>query len=215
MNRLSQQNALAGVLERLKASPADEDAWRSLYHQLWPFVIAVIYRRLRGSERKAAEDAAQEVFIRLLRSRAFDHIPDAEALRAYVWRIADNVAKAHLRRVRTEKGDERGLAEWRPSVEGHDGESALLARQVFELAEGMLEPKDRDLFRLILEGSSLGQAADQMGLSYSNAGVRLHRIRRRLFNLLNLQGEKDHKSDVKLPAPHGFYHRLTKSKTGT
>src|SRR5262245_58286836 len=101
---MSQQNALAAVLERLKASPADEEAWRALYRQLWPFVIAVIYRKLRGSERKAAEDAAQEVFIRLLRTRPFDRIPDADSLRAYMGRIAENVAKTHLRKLHAEKG---------------------------------------------------------------------------------------------------------------
>jgi RNA polymerase sigma-70 factor (ECF subfamily) len=192
---MSQQNALATVLERLKASPADEDAWRSLYRQLWPFVIAVIYGRLRGTERKAAEDTAQEVFIRLLRTRRFDKIPDADALRAYIGRIAENAAKTHLRKVYAQESGKRDLAEWgrlEPSVEAFEVDGELRARELLDLAESMLEPKDRDLLRLILEGSSLDRAADRLGLSYSNAGVRLHRIRRKLRNALKVGEKKVH-----------------------
>lgn len=191
--KLPQQNALADVLKRLKESPTDEGAWGSLYRHLRPFVMAVIYRRLRGEERSAAEDAAQEVFIRLLRSQPFVHIPDEESLRGYVWKIADNVAKSHLERVRVAKRGERELAKSGgvdPDVEAIDSQGSLLALEIFELAETALEFKDRVLFRLLLEGSSLAQAADQLGLSYSNAGVRLHRMRRKLLKLMNLQDEK-------------------------
>ena len=190
---MSQRDTLAGVLERLKESPTNEDAWRSLYRQLRPFVIAVIYRRLTGGERKAVEDATQEVFIRLFRARPFDQIPDWDSLRAYVWKIADNVARTHLQRLRVEKGVERDLVEWRvlePSAEALDSESSLQAREFFDLAESVLSPKDRDLFRLMLEGSTLGQAAEQLGLSYSNAGIRMHRIRRKLLNLFDLDNKK-------------------------
>jgi RNA polymerase sigma factor (sigma-70 family) len=179
---VSQPNELAEMLKRLKTSPTDEDSWRDLYRQLWPFVIAVIYRRLKGGEGKLAEDAAQEVFVRLLRSRPFDHIPDADSLRAYVWQIADNVAKTHLQKLRSDENGQRELAGWRevqPSVEVVDPESTLVAREVFDLAESLLESNERELLRLLLLGCSLGQAADQLGLSYSNAGVRLHRIRRK------------------------------------
>lgn len=195
---MSQHNPLSAVLARLKASPADEGAWRSLYHQLWPFVVAVLYRRLRGSERKAAEDAAQEVFIRLLRSQPFDKIPDADALRAYVWRVAENVAKTHLRKLHAQQDGESGAAEWgrlEPSVPALESDGELRVRELLDLAEIMLEPKDRDLLRMIVEGSSLDQAADQMGLSYSNAGVRLHRIRRKLLNHLKMQ-EKEIRNSV-------------------
>ena len=190
---MSQQNALAAVLERLKASPVDEDAWRSLYRQLWPFVIAIIYRRLRGSERKAAEDAAQEVFIRLLRTQPFDKILNADALRAYTGRIAENVAKTHLRKLHAAIDSERDVAEWsrlEPSMEALESDGELRARELLDLAESILEPKDSDLLRLILEGSSLDRAADQMGLSYSNAGVRLHRIRLKLRNALKSEEKK-------------------------
>jgi RNA polymerase sigma factor (sigma-70 family) len=184
------QGDLDGLLKRLTVAPADEEAWASLYRQLRPFVIAVIYRRFGTRNRSAAEDATHEVFIRLLRSRPFGTIPDASALRAYVWRMAENVAKSHLRKQRTEEGAERDFAEWHESetfVEALDGDSALVARELLDLAQHSLDATDSNLLRLMIEGASLGQAADKMSLSYSNAGVRLHRMRRKLVNLLNSQ----------------------------
>jgi RNA polymerase sigma factor (sigma-70 family) len=181
---MPQRDMLPAVLERLKASPADEDAWSFLYRQLWPFIIAIVYRRLKGREKKAAEDAAQEVFVRLLRAQPFGKIPNAEALRAYVAKIAENVARTHLRKVHVQEVGRRDVAEWHglePPLAGLESDDELRVRELWTLAESVLEPKDRDLLRLILEGSSLHQAADRMGLSYSNAGVRLHRIRRKLL----------------------------------
>jgi molybdenum-dependent DNA-binding transcriptional regulator ModE len=46
------------------------------------------------------------------------------------------------------------------------------------------------LLRLLTNGSTLGHAAEQTGLSYSNAGVRLHRMRRRFLDLLGSPAEK-------------------------
>jgi RNA polymerase sigma factor (sigma-70 family) len=190
---MPQENALSAVLERLKVSPSDEDAWASLFRQLWPFVIAVIYRRLRGEQRSAAEDAGQEVFLRLFRSRPFARIENVDALRAYMWKMAENVALQQLKRKHAEDLGERDLAEWQelePRPGAVDGETALFARDVSDLVGRVLEEKDRELLRLMIEGSSLGQAADKMGLSYTNAGVRLHRIRRKLVHGLGLRDKE-------------------------
>jgi RNA polymerase sigma factor (sigma-70 family) len=154
---------------------------------LRPFVFAVVSRRLGVADRRAADDATQETFLRLLRSRPFARIPDSETLRAYVWRTADNVAKTLLRKTRAEAAHERDAMEWggiEPSAVELDSEIALLARDVFNFAENVLEPKDRDLFRLLLGGAKLGEAARHLGLSYSNAAVRLHRIRLKIRSFL-------------------------------
>jgi RNA polymerase sigma factor (sigma-70 family) len=186
---MTQEDALTGVLDRLAVAPSDEDAWRSLYLQLWPFVIGVIHRRLRGNVRGAAEDAAQEVFIRLLRSRPFQNIRNADAFRGYVWKIADNVAKTHLQKIRKKDDSERAVAE----LDGNDRtfgpvepNEQFVVEEALGAIQGQLEPQDNELLSLLLEGQNLGQVAGRLGVSYSTAGVRLHRLRKKLHNMLNL-----------------------------
>lgn len=169
--------SLQAVIERLATSPADEDAWAHLYRLMRPYVFAVVYRRVRGVA-GLAEDITQEVFIRLARSRPFVRVRDADAFRRYVWRVADNVARTHV----------RGLMR-RAAVEAQSGgamhEEGLSDAAVDSgslLLEGIqeLEVRDRELLGLVLEGHSLADIARLTGLTYTNVGVRLHRLRQRL-----------------------------------
>jgi len=40
-----------------------------------------------------------------------------------------------------------------------------------------LEPADQQLFKLLIEGYTLPEISSRLDLSYSNAAVRLHRLR--------------------------------------
>jgi RNA polymerase sigma factor (sigma-70 family) len=190
---MTESETLTDLLRRLAISPVDENAWISLYRRLWPFVIAVMYRRLRGSQRAMAEDAAQEVFVRLLRSPPFQQIQDADAFRGYLWRIADNVAKSHRRKAWK---DERGvqlLPEWRADDEGADlalEEKRFTLEETLHRAQKQLDPKEFELLQLVIEGWSLGEVAGILGLSYSNTGVRLHRLKRKLRNVPDMEKKK-------------------------
>lgn len=152
---------------------------------MWPFVVATVYRRLASRDRATVEDAAQEVFLRLLRLRPFDRVPDPDAFRAYLWKMADNAARTFNRKRRAEDAVRAA------AVEAAIGDETIAPREeALELVEAMriaraaLSPDDKRLLDVIVSGGSLGQAAAALGLSYANAGVRLHRIRRKLRGLL-------------------------------
>jgi RNA polymerase sigma-70 factor, ECF subfamily len=182
MNALPAADPLTDALRRLQESPGDDVAWRSLYSRLWPFVIAVTYRRLK--DKSVAEDVAQEVFIRLVRLQPFDKIGDSRQLRAYVWRMALNAASSHSL---SERRRIRGLGALLESFRSSDqvaesivSDDRLLLEEALGLARAAIEPDDKKLFNLLLAGCSLGEAAGQLGLAYSTAGVRLHRLRQTL-----------------------------------
>lgn len=174
---------LHALVARLASSPADEDAWRALYRQTWPFVFAVVYRRLRGAK-ALAEDASQEVFLRLVRACPFERLRDPDAFRRYVWRVADNVARTYARRILA-----RHAAEI-PTPEAEIGardvqrvdlvEEKLAAEELLRQVVGGIEPRDRELLRLVLAGHSLSEIAKATGVTYGSAAVRLHRLRQRL-----------------------------------
>jgi DNA-directed RNA polymerase specialized sigma24 family protein len=48
-----------------------------------------------------------------------------------------------------------------------------------------LNPEDQQLFRLLIEGYTLPEVSGRLKLSYSNAAVRLHRLRALLRNYMN------------------------------
>ena len=174
-------DSLKAAIERLAAAPADEEAWRYLYRQMWPFVLTIVYRRLKN--RAAAEDAAQEVLLRILRARPFEKIREEGAFRAYVWRMALNVANTHLRKIVRKDRGERHLFEWRADQRADITEQLseendrFLMEEALQLVMEELEPKDREFLEMILHGSSLGDTATALNMSYSNAGVHSNRSR--------------------------------------
>jgi DNA-directed RNA polymerase specialized sigma24 family protein len=126
------------------------------------------------------------VFLRLLRARPFTRLANADALRAYVWRVADNVSRGYRRFLeagsREKPLEDLGDAQV-PSREPQPDE-ALEARNLLSVKLKGLTSVDHEILAMTVEGYDLGDIAEATGLSYSNAGVRLHRLRRRLRNAL-------------------------------
>jgi RNA polymerase sigma-70 factor (ECF subfamily) len=169
------------ILKRLAAARDDEDAWTALYARFRPFVYALAFRATGGSP-DLAREAAQEVFFRLVKYCPFARLTDADELRAYLAVVTRNV----VARLRVAPGAElqTGLlgspeAELAEPVLTSHGEAVEL-RQLLARALGELQPEERRALALRLEGRSLQEVADRLGISAGNAAVRLHRIREKL-----------------------------------
>ena len=176
---------LAAALGRLRQSPSDDGAWRSIYRRLWPFVVAVAYRRVR--DKGIAEDIAQDVFVRIARLRPYDRIDAPDQFRAYVWRMAINVANTYARSVRRRERGLKALWDWGGRdhlVAPAASDDRLVFEELLSLVHDVVEPVDRTLLELLLEGRPLADVASELGLTYSAAGVRLHRLRQRLRKAL-------------------------------
>jgi RNA polymerase sigma-70 factor (ECF subfamily) len=176
---------LEQILERLAISTEDQQAWEDLYRKIWPWVLAILYRILRG-QRELAEDASQEVFIRLLRYARFEELRVPAAFKNYVYVICQNVGKDYLRGLFSLQ--EYPLAADDEQASGLVARSAqpdtaaLLSIRMHEILQSLNE-EERRMMKMILEGRPLDEVAKSMGLSYTNAAVRLHRIRKRLSRL--------------------------------
>jgi RNA polymerase sigma factor (sigma-70 family) len=179
----SLDEALAG----LSRSIDDRDAWATLYVSLWPFVFASLYRLLKG-RRELAEDAAQDVFLRLLtHSHKFD-FGDLDRFRVQVWRTCRDTARTLYRRERRREEHERELPDSLSLVDekqfGDDNVTDLLDSHLSgESLRQKLSAEEASLLAEILADRSLGEIAARMGVSYSAAGVRVHRLRAKLRNL--------------------------------
>lgn len=147
---------------------------QAIYLQHSQEIERFLLRRLACPE--TAADLTQETFARLLRAGATEQI---ENVRAYLFRIATNLALDHLRRGRhmvpAPEGDalER-LADSRPGQEQH-----LLSREALDRlqrAVDILPIRQREVFRLHkFDGCSYQEIAARLGISKNT--VMVHMVR--------------------------------------
>lgn len=181
---------LSQALQDLAMRRDDTRAWEIVITGSWATAVAVAHRVLRG-QLEPAQDVAQEVFRRIVQYCNFQELQDADEFLAYLRAVSLNASRDALRRLAPRAADvpleeiETGReSRSRPETP----EEILLARQLREELLDQLNPIDQQLLQLLIEGYSLDEIAARLGLSYSNAGVRLHRLRQVLRNYI---AEKD------------------------
>jgi RNA polymerase sigma-70 factor (ECF subfamily) len=136
-------------------------------------------RRLLGDSH-AAEDAVQEALVRAWRNRHKCRQVDAPA--PWVRRIARNealraVSRNHARRESGGPGEERQAAGCL--------EDQVLSRLSVEQVLRRLSGADRELLRLRYEQDLAHRAiADRLGIPEATVRVRIHRVRKRLSDLI-------------------------------
>jgi RNA polymerase sigma-70 factor (ECF subfamily) len=118
-----------------------------------------------------ASDLTQEVFLRVSRASVPDIPP--EALRAWIFRIARNLALNHRR----DTGRRPATTELTDVSHRAPQETSLAMRQALD----QLAPLDRDVFLLReVSGLSYGEIADSCDLTLDAVRSRLHRARQHL-----------------------------------
>lgn len=165
------------VLRDLAADPADERAWASFYDMAWPFIFANVYRAA-GGDHAAAEDAAQTVFLQLVRYTDFSTIRTAPDLRAYLLVLSRRVS---VKSARTRAHDDLADLDAAQAVAtGSESEAAAERSDLLVHALRGLDPGDRELVRLVAAGWTRGEIARHLGISVNAATVRIHRLRQKL-----------------------------------
>jgi len=176
------------VLARLAISRDDKEAWTLLYDLLWTRVFATTFRILRG-HRDRAEDASQEVFIRLIKYCDFRKLLEPGEFQRYLHTVAENVAYDYLDEMRRLTRDleqqENAVPE---SFSGDNPEEIARVKETVAQLWSELDVEERALANLLMEGRTVSEIAQHFGWNYSNAGVRIHRLRERLRKSLK---EKD------------------------
>jgi RNA polymerase sigma-70 factor (ECF subfamily) len=102
----------------------------------------------------------------------------------YLYRVCHNAA---LLWIRTEKNYRRRVEQFGAQpTELHSGRDALADERLAKIyaAIHQLKPLDRSLILLALDGLSYREMAEVLGLSESNVGVKLNRIKTQLTEML-------------------------------
>jgi RNA polymerase sigma-70 factor (sigma-E family) len=157
-----------GLTSRVETETESAFAW--LFRDEYPAIVRTAYLML--GDREAAEDVAQEAFVRLY--ARWRKVSRYERPGAWVRRVAIREASRARRRPRALAlaPEQPGLAETSADL---DLRRALLS----------LPPNQRAAIVLhYLEDLPLAQVAELMGVATSTAKVHLHRARKRLALLL-------------------------------
>jgi DNA-directed RNA polymerase specialized sigma24 family protein len=174
------RTATDDAIDAVRANPCSEAAWHQFYRCVRPTVAAVLFRL--GV--RDPSDMTQEVFRHFLGQSPWHHdwstLPASKILIGYVSRIARNLVISSWRaaavRPREESVDNLDLVESSPL---HLDSDDLLER----LQRKLTQP-ERDLLNALVNGLSLGEIAAAHRISYDAAGVRVHRLKRRVERLL-------------------------------
>jgi RNA polymerase sigma-70 factor, ECF subfamily len=177
-----------GTLTRTKAHAGDDPrtlddaAFRAFYHRHARAVWSYLYRALGNVSQ--ADDVTQEAFCRFLTAPVAEF--DESDQRAYVFRIAGNLAIDLWRRQRREQA---AMERVDRAAEGVPG--AQPSAQALDLSRtfGELKPQERALLWLAyVEESAHDEIAASLGLAPKSIRVLLFRARRKLASLLRQRG---------------------------
>ena len=185
------KDQLAQALHRLAADPTDQEAWRVLFLGAWGTGLSAANRTLRG-QLDLAKDVTQEAFQRMIKYGDFGQLQDPEAFLSYFRAVCRNVARDALTRFAPELAQQVPLGELEipsPRVEKPaTPEQLTRAKQLRDELLAGLDPADQQLMKLLIEGYTLPEISSRLDLSYSNAAVRLHRLRQTLRKYMQDKG---------------------------
>jgi RNA polymerase sigma-70 factor (ECF subfamily) len=172
-------NGADTLLQRIRASPRDEKLWAALYEEIYPQVHSLTIH-LCGMDRELARDITQDAFLRFVAAGAIRRVESSAAAVAYLRAIVRNLVRDHYRKRMQHPTISTSNVE---PVELEHALERIIERTITNvdlLALRGLGDDDRELLRLALEGRTIDEIATHLGLSYSAAGVRLHRLRKHL-----------------------------------
>jgi RNA polymerase sigma-70 factor (ECF subfamily) len=169
-------------------SAADHDRFLALLEEH----KGILYKVANGycRHREDRQDLIQEIIVQLWRS--FDRFDQRYRFSTWMYRIAMNVAISFYRSERRRIRDAVSIQEWGIDIAGADEAVAeapddvrLLHRLIQELDE-----MNRALILLYLDDCDYQTIAEIVGISVTNVGTRLHRIKQQLQRELALQNAK-------------------------
>jgi RNA polymerase sigma-70 factor (ECF subfamily) len=165
-----------------EARTLDDSAFRAFYQQHGRAVWSYLYRVTGNASQ--ADDVLQEAFCRFLTAPVADL--DESEQRAYLFRIAGNLAIDLWRRSRREQQ----FAEQADRTErGAPGAQPTPREMDLSRSFGELKPRERALLWLAyVEESGHDEIAVSLGLAPKSVRVLLFRARRKLASLLRQRG---------------------------
>jgi len=177
--------ALISIQESAQAA----DAFVALIHRHEP-ALRTLFRR-RGLQAEDAADLLQVVWFklyRLLTERPGSFDPARGTFRAYLYRIAQNVATDWERSRPDRRGQPESLDEVRDRNLAAPGDidptSDAITHDLLEALRGRLGDEEKELLDLLLRGLTISQVCATLGVSQPTVWRRQQRLHQALKDVL-------------------------------
>lgn len=166
------------LIQQLRQRPHNERLWKAWYASAYPKLYFAAFRLANGNP-DLARDLTQGTFTRFLEYRAIERVQSEQHAVAYLIKTCRNVAIDRNAQAKSIPLESLTEVESMPAPEQHEESVMDLQRAVDDL-----EDEDQDLVQWLRDGLSVGEVAKRLNASYTAAGVRIHRLRKRLRKAL-------------------------------
>jgi RNA polymerase sigma-70 factor (ECF subfamily) len=135
------------------------------------------------------EDLFQEIMISIWNS--LESFRNEAKISTWIYRIAVNTALMHNKKDSKLKGTFKNIGvEYHSTIEDDSDEYKEKDEQIKKLREAIvqLNKQDRLIISLVLEGVKYEEISEIMGMTMSNVGVKINRVKTKLFKLMQENG---------------------------
>jgi len=178
----------------LEAKPRHDASRHDLYQEATAVYGAALGRLARSYEADPdkRQDLLQEIHLGVWRS--LERFRGQCSLRTWVYRVAHNVATSHVISHRRQSSRQWVTLDVLDVTPAHDDAEAidreLMLHELHALIH-QLDPPDRQLMLLYLEGLDAASIGEITGLSPSNVATRIHRLKRVIARRVRLGGQHE------------------------
>jgi RNA polymerase sigma-70 factor (ECF subfamily) len=156
-----------------------QDLFESLHSDYFAMVMQMCLGFSQGDTNKAS-DLTQEVFIKV-----WTHLDSFKGLSSYktwIYRITVNTCLQLIKKEKKKTAVPIEVVQHRLTTEPKTEQSEARARLYHAI--GQLNKVDRLVIMMVLEGQEYEDIADVLGIQPTNLRVKIHRIKKRLKNIL-------------------------------
>jgi len=167
------------LIQSIKDHPKRSGSWERWYKSAYRAAFFIAFKRTNGDKEKS-EELVQEAFFRFIKYRAIEKVNNEKEAISYLVAILKNV---HLKTILKKKKLEQVSSTFFDS----ETTSPEYNSDIFDITRAArnLSKEEQLILLLAIRGESISEIARITDNSYTNAGVKLHRLRSRLKEIVN------------------------------
>lgn len=170
------------ALQQLRENQHDGQAFDVWYRETYPQLYLAAFRITNG-DRFLAEDLCHDAILAFLTRGGIQRVSDERGAMSYLYQSVANAYISRMRRARRELAANTPI----PAAEAEDSVlDKLLAHEEYVGFVADLGADRQALLGMMLAEMPLSEIARALGISYSNAAGRVHKIRRIINEILTV-----------------------------